>query len=170
MPWKIPSSEPYRTLFLTVAVSFAGCFLCLSLAVYGFGWCIEDAYQKIRPSLFTGFLTIGGFLLSLKTLILVQLRKELYDSEEYKAEIKEHQKEHPEYRRYAPLKNLGEFMLWSVFAAIMTAAVHLFLAFFSHKLTVIFSLSLSLTTLALVFRAWMAIRTSLHVWFRTLKE
>lgn len=170
MELKAVKSEPYWTLFKTVFFSFSACFACLSIATYKYGWDIADAYSKIRPSLFTGFLTVGGFLLSLKTLILVQLRKDVYDSPDYIALIEDNKKDDPKISRYAPLKNLGEFMLWSVFSAVFTSIVHLFLAFVTRRLCIIFSLSLSFTTLALVIRAWIAIRTSLHVWFRTLKD
>jgi hypothetical protein len=39
--------------------------------------------ENIRGSLFTGFLTLGGFLLSLKTFIIVKMKENVYDDERY---------------------------------------------------------------------------------------
>lgn len=46
---------------------------------------IFDFYAKnLRGSLFTGFLALGGFLMSAKTFIIVNMKKEVYDSAKYK--------------------------------------------------------------------------------------
>ncbi|MDF5843600.1 hypothetical protein P4053_17650 [Pseudomonas aeruginosa] len=40
--------------------------------------------ENLRGSLFTGFLALGGFLMSAKTFIIVNMKKEVYDSAKYK--------------------------------------------------------------------------------------
>ncbi len=152
--------------------AFAVCFGLQVLAWRGLGWNPTDAYDKIRPSLFTGFLTAGGFLLSLKTLILVSLRKDVYENTEYIEYVKERQKEDPKIELYGPLKTLGEFLLWAVLSAVVTSGVHLVMALGTclPALLSITALSCSGTTLALIVRAWMAIRYNLHMWFDSLKE
>lgn len=46
---------------------------------------VFDFYAKnLRGSLFTGFLALGGFLMSAKTFIIVNMKKEVYDSAKYK--------------------------------------------------------------------------------------
>lgn len=67
--------------------------LCLgSLAVVGWIWyrfyfepdLSSSTYESyIRQSLFTGFLTLGGFLLSMKTFVLANVKKDVYDSEAF---------------------------------------------------------------------------------------
>ena len=45
---------------------------------------IFDFYAaNLRGSLFTGFLALGGFLMSAKTFIIVNMKKEVYDSAKY---------------------------------------------------------------------------------------
>ena len=45
---------------------------------------VYDFYAiNLRGSLFTGFLALGGFLMSAKTFIIVNMKKEVYDSEKY---------------------------------------------------------------------------------------
>ena len=42
---------------------------------------IYDFYaSNLRGSFFTGFLALGGFLMSAKTFIIVNMKKEVYDS------------------------------------------------------------------------------------------
>lgn len=43
-----------------------------------------EYYLCFRPQIFTGFLTIGSFLLSMKTFIITTMKKEYYLTEEYK--------------------------------------------------------------------------------------
>ena len=38
---------------------------------------------NLRASFFTGFLALGGFLMSAKTFIIVNMKKEVYDSKQY---------------------------------------------------------------------------------------
>ncbi|EMJ9304734.1 hypothetical protein V8B18_005852 [Pseudomonas aeruginosa] len=40
--------------------------------------------ENLRGSLFTGFLALGGFLMSAKTFVIVNMKKEVYDSAKYK--------------------------------------------------------------------------------------
>jgi len=57
-------------------------YLCPNLGM------VPDYYAKnIRGSLFTGFLTVGSFLLSLKAFIVVKLKENIFDSDIYKKKI-----------------------------------------------------------------------------------
>jgi len=134
------------------------------------GWNLHEAYGKIQGALFTGFLTIGGFLLTLKTFILVQLREKLFDSADYKAHYARIKELDPTASLYGPLKNLGTFLLYSVVFSIVTSVAHLTVGFIPSQYAAVFCLSLSFCTLSLVLRAWLAIRKSLRIWFDHMKD
>src|ERR1051326_8439256 len=72
--------------------------------------------RKFQTPLFTGFLTIGGFLLTLKTFVLVQLKKELYENDYYKQRLNDKRVNEPNLSLYGPLNRLGYLLVLCVLA------------------------------------------------------
>src|SRR5262245_31540304 len=55
-----------------------------------------DFYARnLRGSLFTGFLTLSGFLLSAKTFIVVKMKESLYEQDFYTRRLEMHRKQRP---------------------------------------------------------------------------
>lgn len=155
--------------FLKISIGFflIAFFGICYLAWYGHD--IEKIYGRLQNSLFTGFLTLGGFLLSLKTFILIQLKKELYDSPSYREHFRAVQEVEKTGSLYDPLKNLGEYLLYSVLFALSTSAAQLTIGFIPNKYAASFCLALPVAAFFVVFRAWFAIRKTLLEWFGQLK-
>jgi hypothetical protein len=145
----------------------------IGLAVGNHYWFPADflskAYDKLQTPLFTGFLTLGSFLLSLKTFIVVQLKKELFDHKEYRDHFDAVQENQTTDGLYAPLKQLGNFLLWSELFALLTSLSQITIGFVPHSFAKIWCLSAAIATLAVVIRAWLAIRKALNQWFTHLK-
>lgn len=77
---------------------------------------LHDFYsKKLQFSFFTGFLTVGGFLLSLKTFILVKLKEGLFDNKEYQERMEKRRALNPDLSYYGPLSRLGSFLIYCVF-------------------------------------------------------
>src|SRR5207247_1863335 len=112
---------------------------------------------------------LGGFLLSLKTFILIQLKKEVFESPLYREHYLAVQGIQETAGLYEPLKSLGYFLLYSVLFSLLTSACQITVGFIANKWAAIFCFGLGLTTLSLVFRAWWAIRLTLRAWFDQLK-
>lgn len=83
---------------------------------------------NIRASLFAGFLSLGGFLLSLKTFIIVNMKKDVFDSEKYlktwEAQSKT-DKIGKVGKRYDPLRELSNVLFAAILAAITTAVLQI---------------------------------------------
>jgi hypothetical protein len=87
---------------------------------------IADFYaQNIRTSLFTGFLTVGSFLLSLKVFIVVKLKENIFDSATYKDKLTDRRELNPKLTHYGPLKRLSQLLFFSIVSAITASAVQL---------------------------------------------
>lgn len=125
---------------------------------------------KFQTPLFTGFLTIGGFLLTLKTFVLIQLKKELYETDFYKKRLNDRRQLNPNLSLYGPLNRLGILLIYCVFAALFTAVAQLSIGFIPHRLAAAFCISLAIGTLTLVFQAWFEIRQNLTYWFEFLND
>lgn len=84
--------------------------------------------NKLRGSLFAGFLTLGGFLLSLKTFIVVNMKKEVFESPVYKKEWEEQKKldtNNVMGKRYTPLRYLSGVLYAAILACLSTAVLQL---------------------------------------------
>jgi len=81
--------------------------------------------EKIRPSLFTGLLTVGSFLLSLKVFIVVKFKETVFDSKEYKERLANLRKIDPSIQHYAQVRNLSSVLFFSIASAIIAAACQL---------------------------------------------
>lgn len=80
--------------------------------------------SNIRASLFAGFLSLGGFLLSLKTFIIINMKKDVFDTEKYKNTWEEQSKLDRRGmlgKRYDPLRELSNVLFAAIVTAIGTA-------------------------------------------------
>lgn len=83
---------------------------------------------NIRASLFAGFLSLGGFLLSLKTFIIVNMKKDVFDTEKYKKTWEEQSKfdrNGKVGKRYDPLRELSNVLFAAIVTAIGTAVLQI---------------------------------------------
>jgi ABC-type multidrug transport system fused ATPase/permease subunit len=132
---------------------------------------IYELYQsKLQTPLFTGFLTIGGFLLTLKTFVLIRLKEEVYQSPFYRTKLEERRHLNPDLTLYAPLGRLTTLLVFSVLAALLTAVSQMSVGFIPGRLSAAFCISMAVTALALVFQSWFHIRENLNRWFELLEE
>lgn len=87
---------------------------------------ISDFYAKnIRASLFTGFLTVGSFLLSLKVFIVVKFKENIFDSSAYKEKLQDRRKLEPNLSHYGPVKRLSRLLFVSIVSALGASAAQL---------------------------------------------
>lgn len=74
---------------------------------------------SLRAGLFTGFISCGAFLLSMKTFIVLQMKKEVYDREEYQSDnILMSSSD-----LYRPLVNLNNAMFWGIVLCFLNAII-----------------------------------------------
>lgn len=99
--------------------------------VYSFFNCGELARfstfyaTSLRGSLFAGFLTLGGFLMSLKTFIIVNMKKEVYDSPAYVEKFESLKLNKPMLCRYKPLKDLSDVLFVTILSCLSTSILQL---------------------------------------------
>jgi hypothetical protein len=125
--------------------------------------------RKLQTPLFTGFLTVGGFLLTLKTFVIIRLKESLYDSSTYKERLERKRHLNPNLSAYGPLSRLASFLILSVVSAIITAALQMSIGFIQNKFAAAICISVATTTLILVLWSWWLIRTNLSDWFSILE-
>ncbi len=84
--------------------------------------------ERLRGSLFAGFLTLGGFLLSLKTFIVVNMKKEVFDTDDYLKNWelqKKLDKRGVMSNRFEPLRYLSQTLFLAIASCVCTAILQL---------------------------------------------
>lgn len=79
--------------------------------------CFVTYYEdKMRASLFTGFFTLSGFLLSAKTFIVLNLKKEMFATKTYLKNFRTQSRlaDGERFAVYGPLRNIGRALLVNV--------------------------------------------------------
>ena len=151
--------------FVGVAGAAAGIlvFLCAKGLID-----LKTVYAALRGSVFTGFFTIGGFLLTLKNLILTSVRQGVYDKPAYKrAHLNSDRKDES---LYVSLRNLGALIHYSVVGALVTSFAQLTIGLFNTQASAVIALSLAAGTATLLISCLWHLRSNLISWFDQLDD
>lgn len=149
--------------------------IAFSISFFIFSCLIESsqlliAYSKIQGNLFTGFLTIGGFILSIKTFVLVRLKSDIYDKEAYEEVLKKLRHTSSGHTRYQSLDNLGSALIFTIFLTLLTSVSHITIGFFWLPYGPIVCSSLTMATLSLVSLCWLLLQSNIRIWFNFIHD
>lgn len=129
--------------------------------------------SNIRASLFAGFLSLGGFLLSLKTFIIVNMKKDVFDTEKYKTTWESQSKLDRSGKlgkRYDPLRELSNVLFAAIVTAIGTAALQLTVGLRESFWTAFICLwAAAFATMLLLTCLWL-IKSNLNTMFEHLDD
>lgn len=156
----------FFTILLTSLVIFWGAFSFFAPRIN----CFSEFYdERLRGFLFSGFLTVGSFLLSLKTFVVVSLKDKLFDSDKY---VKKYMERNglecdshidlPEF--YAPLANLTGFLFFSILFSILTSVAQFSIGIVGNAAANVFCIWLALFTVLLLLNCLRLIRKNILVW------
>lgn len=144
-------------------------FLCYYLQSHEI--LLADFYQKnMRSSLFAGFLTLGSFLLSLKTGIVIKIKENVYDKEEYQSKVETGLASGSSMSVYGPLRRLSKMLSSAVFSALVTAVLQLTVGLLDYWWAVAICLSSATIAISLLLFAFMLIQINMHKWFDYLEN
>lgn len=123
--------------------------------------------ENMRGHLFAGFLGLGGFLLSLKTFIIVNMKENLYDNETYIEKWKQSQK-YSSKTLFAPLKELSDILYYAIFTCIIAAIAQMTLGFVEHDVFALICFYLCISATVLLVKSLIIIKRNLNTWFEFL--
>tara|TARA_R110001599_G_scaffold353510_1_gene593401 strand:- start:19827 stop:20372 length:546 start_codon:yes stop_codon:yes gene_type:complete len=119
----------------------------------------------IRNSMFGGLLSVGGFLLSLKTFIVIKLKESVYDSTSYQDIVAKNRKLNPAINHYQPLQNLSDFLFWAVLSAIVASVIQLTVGLSSNYYMILFAIFSSIFAVTILIITLLLIKFSLNQYF-----
>jgi hypothetical protein len=126
--------------------------------------------ENMRGSLFSGFLTLTGFLFAVKTFIVINMKKEMYDTEAYRARVWQRRNFQSELTVYGPLRRLGRLLLFAVLLSVSTSVSQLTLGLIQAWWAAAICLTLAGATITLLVWILFLIRTNLNEWFGLIEE
>lgn len=126
--------------------------------------------EKLRGSLFAGFLTLGSFLLSLKTGIVIKIKEGLYDKPEYLERLKVRRQNNKSLSHYGPLRRLSGLLSSAVFSALCAAAIQLTVGLLPFWWAAGLSLAIATFAMGLLLASFFLIQANLTDWFNLLEE
>lgn len=142
-------------------------------------WFWVKVYQEsLRSPLFTGFFTLGGFLLTLKSAILMRI-KEIYETEDYceKWEVwrEQNRREGKSVNNldegyYSPLRNLGIALMANVILALFSSFLQMSVGFINAPSAVAVCLGFAITSIGLVIFLSFQISGNLMMWFEHIEK
>jgi hypothetical protein len=169
-----------RLSFVLILALLACCFGFSLIAAHGgvdhctqlLAW-VKFYREGLRAPLFAGFLTVGTFLLTLQTTLLLRI-KEIYDDESYaiRWQVLQEQRRAKGLSRtgyYDPLRNLGLALLANIFFALVSSILQVTLGFVNTFWAVGICLGFAATTFGLLLLLWWQIAANLIRWFSEIE-
>jgi len=125
--------------------------------------------DKLRASMFSAFLTLGGFLLSLKTFVVVKMKEALYDSPRYRARAAERRQRVPGENIFGGVDMLRRLLFVAIVSSLCTAVCQLSVGLYDSKATAAASIAAGGFTIALLAQVLFRINGNLRTWFEFLE-
>ena len=155
---------------LTVLVILSLLFISLISFIYSDNVVIGDHffefYQKnLRGYLFSGFISVGSFLLSLHTFVIINLRDKLFSTEPYKQKFAKANRievdKIQEKDLYKPLDRLSCFLNLSIWLSFITAIAQFTLGLANYTPLSITCIWLAILTLTFMLNSLILIRENI---------
>jgi hypothetical protein len=126
-------------------------------------------FSQARIPMFTGFLTLGSFLLTLQTAIIQRL-KDAYDTDTYKERYLVLKETNPNVRYYGSLERMSVALSTNVILALTTAATQMSLGFCQTNLSTAICVGMAATTLVLVVYLTIQLTLAHKEWFAKIED
>ncbi len=126
--------------------------------------------QSLRTPLFTGFLTMSGFLFSAKAFLITNLIKEVYSTDHYQKRVKDLRKYKQSLKITAPLKDLADYLQWSICLSLTASISQMTVGLIPYSWAAGLCLTIAGVAAASVFVAVYLLRQNIADWIETVED
>lgn len=120
--------------------------------------------QNMRTPLFTGLLTVGSFLLSLKVFIVVKFKETVFDTDWYKKRLEDRRKIDPTVSHYGPVRNLSRVLFAAIASAIVGSVSQVTVGLIPHVAALFFCVVTASFAGAMLIQTLLLVRSILTEW------
>ncbi|MDC9591529.1 hypothetical protein PSI23_20150 [Xenorhabdus sp. XENO-10] len=171
----------HQTMRVQFFVLFIISFFIITLAMFIYKDSFSSIpfynfYQKnLRGYLFSGFISVGSFLLSLHTFVIVNLKDKLFSTNEYKEIFIRSNRidkiENIDERElFKPLDRLSYFLNYSIWLAIITAISQFTIGLADNLIASITCIWLAVLTICFMLNSLIIIRENIKLMLRQTSE
>lgn len=130
-----------------------------------------DIYQTtFRTPLFTGFLTLTGFLFSVKAFLFANLQKEIYQSDDYLERFKRIRKYDSKLLITAPLRTLNSKLFFCILTTFFASLSQFSLGLIPYSWAAAFCVLVGIFGIVAVGIALQAVRNATIDWMNFVEE
>lgn len=126
--------------------------------------------EKIRASLFTGLLTVGSFLLSLKVFIVVKFKENVFDSAVYKKRLEDRRNINPQLSHYGPVRNLSQVLFLAITSSLIASASQMTIGLIPVWWAMLFCVGSAAFAGMMLVQVLLLIRSILMDWLDHMEE
>lgn len=130
---------------------------------------IENYQTYARTPIFSGFFTMGSFLVALKTTILSRI-KETYDTDQHRITYRAKKQKSPKIKYYQGLINLGEALGVNIICCLLSALLQMTLGFWKSPLSFAICTGFALATFFLLVMLTLEIVEAHKDWFEKIEQ
>lgn len=128
-------------------------------------------YQSaLRASFFTAFVSVGSFMLTLKTFVLIKMKEGMYDSPKYKRRFQRSVLNGNKDPHYAPIRRLGGILFLAIASAYATSVAQLSIGLWGSRWAAIICICLAVFTIGVLITCLHLVHVNLQDWFALLEE
>jgi hypothetical protein len=132
---------------------------------------LHDTYaMAMRTGLFSGFMTVTGFLLTAHAFIVVHMKKEFYDQEFYRKRIEEARQLNKNHSYYGALSRLSKLLTFSVAMSLATAVSQFSVGLIHRNWAALICMALASITAFVLGVSIFIIRANLKQWFADIEQ
>ena len=156
-----------------IAASVLAALLVLGAVIYltpDSARAIQFYDEKIRSILFSGLLTVGSFLLSLKVFIVVKFKENVFDSESYKNRLAQRRKINPKISHYGPVRNLSQVLFIAIASSLFASASQITIGLIPKWWALLFCAGVAAFAGAMLAQVLILIRVILKDWLEHMEE
>lgn len=131
----------------------------------------EFHHKNLRGYLFSGFISVGSFLLSLHTFVIVNLKEKVFGTEDYKELFRKSRRLQSidlidEAELYKPLDHLSSFINTSIWLSIVTAISQFTLGLSTNFYACLICVWLAILTITFMLHCLIIIRENIKIFLK----
>lgn len=160
----------YSPPIIAFLLTFAFLYGSIYIGLFSQANLLDIYSKKLQMPLFTGFLTISGFLLSLTAFIVVKMNEGVYQDEKYIEKTVAYKGIDPDYSYTKPLENLAHFLTVSVAMALITSFSQFTIGNISSYHISVLCIALAVGSFGFVLTSCFVVKLNIQEWIRLMKE
>jgi len=127
--------------------------------------------ENLRSSLFSGFITLAGFLFTVKSFLITRLQQDVYGDPDYQDWIVDvGQKYSSTLTVYGSLKRLGRFLFATLCVSFVAAVCQLTIGLLGQRWATWLALTLAATAAVMFAATLFIVRSSIRAWVEYLEQ